>query len=169
IPDSERPFKIPGGYGFLLVLCILPMFIAFASYFINGTDFFIGGMMGIISGPIMYIIWRKMYGGLSKKDPIAFPKNEKTGLAVGDMKRIAATFIGLGCIGVLGSVWLPWYEGDWGPEYYAEEYGSGLFASFDGMINAIFIATIISFIVGVICAIVAVKVEPKKDQKKQIK
>lgn len=164
IPDSERPFKIPGGYGFLLVICIVPMFIAFASYFINGTDFFIGGMMGIISGPVMYIIWRKMYGGLSKKDPISFPNNEKTGLAMGDMKRIAVTFIGLGFIGILGSVWLPWYEGDWGPEYYAEEYGGGLFGNFDGMINAIFIATIVSFVIGIICAFIAAKVEPKKEK-----
>lgn len=162
IPAEERPFTIPGGYGILVIICVMPMFIAFASYFINGTDYFIGGMLGIISGPILYIIWRKMYGGLSKKDPVAFPKNEKTGLAVGDMKRIAATFIGLGFIGVLGRVWLPWYEGDWGPEYYAEEYGSGLFGNFDGMMTAILVATIISFIVGIICAIVAVKVEPKK-------
>ncbi len=162
IPDSERPFKIPGGYGFLVFICSLPIFIAFLSYFINGTDLFIGGMIGIISGPIMYVIWKKMYGGLAKKDALAFPKNEKTGLAVGDMNKIAATFIGLGGIGVLGRFFLPWYESEWGPEYYLEEYGSGLFSSFDGMINAIQMATVASFIVGIICAIIAMKVEPKK-------
>ncbi len=162
IPDNERPFKIPGGYGFLVVLCVVPISIAFISYFINGTDFFIGGMIGIISGPIMYVIWKKMYGGLAKKDPISYPINKKTGLAIGDMKKIAATFIGLGAIGILGRIFLPWYEGDWGVEYYLEEYGSGLFSNFDGMINAIQIATVISFIIGIVCAIVAVKVEPKK-------
>ena len=162
IPDSERPFKIPGGYGFLVLLCVVPSMIAFISYFINGTDFFIGGMLGIISGPVMYIIWKKMYGGLAKKDPVRFPVNPKTGLAIGDMKKMAATFLGLGAIGFLGYVWLPWYEGDWGPEYYMEEYGSGLFSNFEGMISAILYAAIFSVAVGLICAVVAAKVEPKK-------
>jgi amino acid transporter len=162
IPDSERPFKIPGGYGFLVLLCVVPSMIAFISYFINGTDFFIGGMLGIISGPVMYIIWKKMYGGLAKKDPVRYPVNPKTGLAVGDMKKMAATFLGLGGIGFLGYVWLPWYEGDWGPEYYLEEYGSGLFSNFEGMITGILYAAIFSVVIGLICAIVAAKVEPKK-------
>jgi len=162
IPDSERPFKIPGGYGFLLVICIVPTIIAFISYFINGTDFFIGGMLGIISGPVMYIIWKKMYGGLAKKDAKAFPVNPKTGLALGDMKRMAYTFLGLGGIGFLGLAWLPWYEGDWGPEYYLEEYGTGLFSNFEGMLTAIQYAAIGCILVGIFCAIAAVKVEPKK-------
>lgn len=165
IPDSERPFKIPGGYGFLVVLCVVPMIIAFASFFINGTDFFIGGMLGIVSGPILYVIWRKMYGGLSKKDAIAFPKNEKTGLAVGDMRRIATTFIGMAALGILGLSFLPWYEGDGGVAYYLEEYGTGLFSDFYGMLNAIKIAVIAFLIIGFICAVVAYKVEPKKVKK----
>lgn len=162
IPDSQRPFKIPGGYSFLLILCIVPCTIAFASYFINGTDFFIGGMLGIISGPVAYVIWKRRYGGLAKKDAAAFPINVKTGLAIGDMKKMAATFLGLGGIGLLGMVWLPWYEGDWGPEYYLEEYGSGLFSSFDGMIMAIQYAAIICLAIGLVCAGIAAKVEPKK-------
>jgi len=162
IPDSQRPFKIPGGYGFLLVLCIVPMFIAFISYFINGTDFFIGGMIGIMSGPVMYVIWKKKYGGLAKKDPVAFPINKKTGMALGDMKKMAQTFLGLGVIGFLGAVWLPWYEGDWGPEYYLEEYGGGLFGNFEGMITGIQIAAVICVLIGLACAVAAAKLEPKK-------
>jgi hypothetical protein len=161
IPDSERPFKIPGGYAFLVLICVVPMIIAFISYFINGTDFFIGGMIGIISGPVMYFIWKKMYGGLAKKDAVSFPLNTKTGLAIGDMKRMAVTFFGIGGIGFLGLAWLPWYEGDWGPEYYLEEYGTGLFSSFEGMLTAIQYASVICIIVGIISAIIAMKVEPK--------
>ncbi|WP_027399705.1 APC family permease [Anaerovorax odorimutans] len=162
IPDSERPFKIPGGYGFLVVICVLPMIVAFISFFINGTDYFIGGMIGIVSGPILYIIWRKMYGGLSKKDPIAFPKNEKTGLALGDLKRMAYTFLGIGVIGILGRLFLPWYEADWGAEYYLEEYETGLLSNWSGMIHTILIAAIIFLIIGVIISVIATKVEPKK-------
>jgi len=167
IPEEEIKFKIPGGYGFLVVLCIVPILVAFCAYFINGTDFFIGGMLGIISGPVLYIIWKRMYGGLAKKDPVKHPINPKTGLAVGDMKRMAWTFIGLAAIGGLALAWLPWFEGDWGPDYYLETYETGFFSSFDGMINAIKIATIAALVISIICAIVAAKVEPKKELPKK--
>ncbi len=164
IPDEERKFKIPGGYGFLTVICIVPCIIAFCSFFINGTEFFMGGMFGIITGPILYIIWKKMYGGLAKKDPVKYPVNPKTGLAIGDTKRISSIFFGLAAVGGLALLWLPWFEGDWGPEYYLEEYETGLFSSFEGMLNVIQIAAIVFLIVGVVSAIVAVKVEPKKNE-----
>lgn len=163
IPKEDYKFKIPGGFGFLCVLCIVPIIIAFCSYFINGTDFFIGGMLGIVSGPILYIIWKKMYGGLAKKDPVKYPINPKTGLAIGDLKRISYIFLGLAVMGGLALAWLPWFEGDWGPDYYLEKYGSGFFGSFEGMLSTIKIAVIIFIAVGIISAIVASKVEPKKD------
>jgi len=168
IPDSERKFKIPGGYGFLVLICIIPCFVAFCSFFINGTEYFIGGMVGIVTGPILYVIWKRMYGGLAKKDPERFPVNPKTGLAVGDMKRIASIFIGLAVVGGLAMLWLPWFEGDWGPEYYAETYSEGfsavLFGDFYAMLNAIQTAAIVFLIVGVVCALIAAKVEPKKQK-----
>ena len=164
IPEEERKFKIPGGYGFLTVLCIVPCIIAFCSFFINGTEFFIGGMFGIITGPVLYIIWKKMYGGLAKKDPVKYAVNPKTGLAVGDMKRIASIFFGLAVVGGLALLWLPWFEGEWGPEYYLETYETGLFSNFDGMIHTIQTASVIFVIIGVVCAIIAAKVEPKKNE-----
>lgn len=162
IPEEELKFKIPGGYVFLCILCIVPILIAFFAFFINGTDYFIGGMCGIVSGPILYIIWRKMYGGLTKKDAVKYPSNPKTGLAIGDMFRMAWIFIGLAAMGGLSLAWLPWFEGDWGPEYYLETYESGFFSSFDGMIAAIQIASVVALVIGIICAIVATKIEPKK-------
>lgn len=165
IPSEQYKFKIPGGYGFLTILCIVPCVVAFCSFFINGTDYFIGGMLGIVSGPILYIVWKKMYGGLAKKDPLKYPVNPKTGLAIGDTKRIASIFLGLAAIGGLALAWLPWFEGEWGPDYYLEEYGSGFFSSFEGMLNAIQIAAIIFVAVGIVCALIAVKVEPKKKEK----
>ncbi|MEG0156138.1 MAG: APC family permease, partial [Anaerovoracaceae bacterium] len=80
IPREEYQFRIPGGMPLLYLICIVPICVALFSFFVNGSDYFVGGMIGIISGPILYIIWRKMYGGLSKKDPVAFPANPKTGL-----------------------------------------------------------------------------------------
>lgn len=164
IPKEELIFKIPGGYGFLVVICVVPMIIAFAAFFLNGTDYFIGGMVGIVSGPVLYIIWRRMYGGLTKKDPVKYPSNPKTGLAVGDTKRMSIMFGILTVMGFIGCFFLPWFEGEWGDEYYLEQYG---FEGFLGtMLLWIRIATIVAGIITVVLAIVASKIEPKTDIQK---
>lgn len=159
IPASERPFTIPGGYGFLVILCVIPCLVAFTAFFINGTDYFIGGMIGILSGPVLYVIWRKRYGGLSRKDPGSYPVNTKTGLAKGDVKRISWTLLGLAVMGVLGLLFLPWYEGDWGNEYYLEYYGYEGFL--DTMLLWIRNATIVCAVIGVLTALYARRVEAK--------
>ncbi|MDD4366190.1 MAG: APC family permease [Eubacteriales bacterium] len=164
IPREQMPFRIPGGYGFLLLICIMPCIIAFIAFFINGTDYFIGGMLGIVSGPVLYYIWKRMYGGLAKKDPVKYPINPKTKLAVGDLKRMAFNFIILAGFGALGVPWLGWFEGGWGPDYYIETYGSGFFADFDGMVNVIKIAAIVFAIVAVILFLLAMALEPKKQK-----
>ena len=141
----------------------MPCIIAFVAFFINGTDYFIGGMLGIISGPILYYIWKRMYGGLAKVDPVKYPLNPKTKLAVGDMKRIAFTFGLLSVMGFIGYPWLIWFESDWGPDYYAEaNEGVGFLANFDMMLNIILYGAIVLAVVAVICGIIAAKVEPKK-------
>ena len=106
IPREEYKFKIPGGYPFLVVLCVIPIIIGVLSFFINGTDYFIGGLIGILTGPIMYVIWKLMYGGLAKKDPVRHPLNPRTRLAVGDLKRMAGVFFGFAVVGFLAVPWL---------------------------------------------------------------
>jgi len=166
-------FKIPGGYGFLVLICIMPIVVAFVSFFVNGTDYFIGGMLGIYSGPIMYFIWKHMYGGLAKKDPEKYPLNKKTGLGIGDTFRMAKMFVLLGVIGAIGRIFLPWFEGDFADEYYGvEAYVSDsgnpwpFLGSFDSMINAITITTIVTFCIAIIMFIWGKAVEPKKNAKK---
>lgn len=160
IPEEEFRFKIPGGYAFLLILCTIPMLIAFVAFFINGTDYFIGGMVGIISGPVLYFIWRKRYGGLTKKNEKAFPSNPKTGLAVGDLRRLAVMFLILAGMGLIGSLFLPWFEGGWGNDYYLEVYGIEGFL--DTMLGWIHWATGIAFGLSAIFALLARKLEPKR-------
>jgi amino acid transporter len=160
IPDSERPFKIPGGDVFMYILCTIPIIIAFVAFFINGTDYFIGGMLGIISGPVLYVIWKRMYGGLAKNDPIKYPINPKTRLAVGDMGRMSFVFIGIGIMGLLGSVFLPWYEGAWGNDYYLETYG--IENMLDQMVMWIKYVGFGSIALGVLLGFNAARVEPKK-------
>ena len=160
IPREQLKFKIPGGYGLLCFICVVPMTIAFIAFFINGTDYFVGGMVGIVSGPVLYYIWRRMYGGLTKKDPVKYPGNPKTGLAVGDTKRMSVMFGILTVMGVIGSIFLPWFEGEWGDEWYLEVYG------FDGFLGTMLlwirIATGAAAVLTVVLAVVASKVEPKK-------
>lgn len=164
--EYEGKFKIPGGFGFLCLICIVPIFVAFASFLLNGTDYFIGGMIGIISGPILYFIWRKMYGGLTRKDPQLYPGNPRTGLGIGDTFRMSLMFLILGLIGTAGRIFLPWYEVDWpAVEYYQEEYASIPFLSnWDAMLNAILIATIICYCISAVMFFWGKAVEPKKQK-----
>ena len=159
IPREEYKFRIPGGMGLLRIICIVPICVAVLSFLINGSDYFIGGMIGIISGPIIYFIWRRYYGGLTKKDPVAFPANKKTGLAVGDTKRIAILFALLAAIGVVGCFFLPWYEADWA---YPDDYDMQLFASQGALWMGIRIMTILCAGFAVIFGFVGRAIEPKK-------
>ena len=169
IPAEEYVFKIPGGYGLLCVICIVPICVALLAYFINGSDYYLGGMVGILSGPVLYFIWRRKYGGLTKKDPVRFPKNEKTGLAVGDTKRMAFLFLLMTIMNVIALFFEPWYEG-WGTD---DAWESGDY--FDGLLENVDVSTIVGsiqtglYILTALCAILMIvfffvyrKVEPKK-------
>jgi hypothetical protein len=106
-------------------MCVLPVSIAFVALFINGTDYFVGGMLALMSGPVAYFIFRRKYGGLTKIDPVRHPVNPKTGLANGDTTRLAWMFGGLTAIGIIAIFFLPWYDE---PQSYTDDYGiEGLF------------------------------------------
>jgi len=164
IPKEEYKFRIPGGMGLLRVICIVPICIAVISFLINGSDYFLGGMIGIISGPVLYFFWRRFYGGLSKKDPVEFPVNKKTGLAMGDTKRIAILFALLAVIGVAGCFFLPWYEADWA---YPDDYDMTLFASQGALWSAIHVMTILCACLAVVFAFVSRAIEPLKSEMKK--
>lgn len=166
IPAEEYKFRIPGGYKALVVICMMPIMVAVIAYFINGTENFIGGAIGIVSGPIMYVIWKVKYGGLAKKDSAKYPINEKTKLAIGDTKRLSFMFLILSIMCAVAVPWLRWFEGDWAEEYYLEEYGSGFFSNFEGMLSAIWITAIVFAVITIILYIISRKVEPKKIESK---
>jgi hypothetical protein len=78
-----------------------------------------------MSGPVAYFIFRRKYGGLTKIDPVRHPVNAKTGLAIGDTKRLAWMFGILTAIGIIALFFLPWYDD---PQSYTDDYGiEGLF------------------------------------------
>ena len=169
IPDEEYKFKIPGGYGLLCVICIVPICVGLLAYLINGSDYYTAGMIGILSGPVLYFIWRKKYGGLTKKDPVNFPSNPKTGLAVGDTKRMCLLFTLMTVLNVVAIFFMPWYE-KWGTEesWGAADYFDGALenANGDAIISVIqtglYAVTAVCAVLMIVFFFVYRKVEPKK-------
>lgn len=166
IPKEEYPFRIPMEGIALKVLCIVPICIAVFSIVINGSDYYVAGMIGLLTGPLLYILWRHRYGGLTKKDPVLYPQNPKTGLAVGDTKRMTLLFGLMSIMNVVAIFFLPWYEG-WGTEaaWESGDYFDGMFeampvSSIVGTIRIIlYCITALTIILTIICAALAKKVE----------
>jgi amino acid transporter len=127
-PDLERPFKVPLGTAGFIAMCVPPIAIAVLALFISGTDYFVGGMLALLTGPVAYFIFKRKYGGLAKSDPRRHPVNPSTLLAIGDTRRMAWMFGLLTVAGVIAMYFLPWYED---PTAYAEDYGvDGIFDIF---------------------------------------
>ena len=153
----HRPFRIPlGNVGFLL-MCIPPVAIAILALFINGTDYFVGGMLALMSGPLAYVVFKRRYGGLTLNDAEKHPSNPETGLAVGDLKRIASFFAGAALVGFIGIFFLPWYDD---PSSYDETYG--IVGLFDTLMTCIRWVTLGSGVLAVGLGIAARRIEPKR-------
>ncbi|MEG1497246.1 MAG: APC family permease [Clostridiales bacterium] len=65
-PNLERPFKIPGGLGFLIFITIAPILLCFITFFTNGASYLFIGCLGLLSGPVSYFIFKKLYGGINR-------------------------------------------------------------------------------------------------------
>lgn len=166
-PDMERPFKIPGGDTFVKILITPGLIIALAALFLNGADYYLGGMIALISSPIMYIIWKRMYGGLYANDPEKYPINPRTKLAVGDLHRIPIVFGIVAVIGLIGSLWwFDWYEVGW-ESYYEDAYAGLKFMGTDGasikewINNTMLGVSILYVIIAIVSKIAANKIDKK--------
>jgi hypothetical protein len=160
-PDMPRPFRIRvGTLGFIMI--VSPgIIIAVISLFLNGTDYFLGGMFGLISSPVMYYIFKLKYGGLTVNDAEQHPVNPKTKMAYGDLYRMASIFGLFALLGFVGGyVFFPWYEGAWGAEYYAETYGHE--NAFALILNGIKLTSYVFAGVALILTMLARKFEPIK-------
>ncbi|MCI9597088.1 MAG: APC family permease [Firmicutes bacterium] len=125
LPIEERKTKglyvMPGGKAGLVFYAGFPIVIAIVAMFVNGTDYLCMGLIAISTGPIAYIIFKRLYGGMAKNDPVKYPLNKKTKLAFGDVIRLGVYVIIAGIFAFLGQFWLRWYEidyGEWEPEDY---------------------------------------------------
>lgn len=112
---------MPGGDIGLIFFAGCPIIISVIALLVNGTDYFFMGLLGTGTGPIVYLIFKRVYGGMYKTDPINHPLNSKTKLAFGDSIRVGVYMTIAGVFAFLGQFWLKWYEidyGEWEPADY---------------------------------------------------
>ena len=62
-PNAPRPFRVPLPTWALGVWVAFPIAIAIIALFVNGTDWMIGGLAGVLTGPIAYLIFKSVYKG----------------------------------------------------------------------------------------------------------
>lgn len=158
VENRGGAFVIPGGKLGLYFCCGIVIAISVLALMINGTDYFVLGLLGISSGPLAYIIFKWMYGGLKHQ----YPFNEKTKLAYGDVLRTSFYCILTGVVGLVGRVFLAWFEGEWGEEYYLEVNESGFLSNFEGMLHALFIGSIVFLVIGLILLAVGLKTDKQE-------
>jgi prepilin signal peptidase PulO-like enzyme (type II secretory pathway) len=155
---------MPGGKVGLYFFTLLPLVISVIVYYLNGTDYFLIGLVGASTGPVFYLICKWIYGGMTKNNPKRYPLNPRTKLAAGDTFRVGAYSLFTGLMGVTGSFFLSWYEGDWGEGYYAEEAESAFFTDFWWMIDMIRYVGIALLAVAAVMFLLGRSVEGRKSR-----
>lgn len=157
-PVEDRDcWYIKGSKIKVYIYALLPVVIAIIAMLVNGTEYFLLGFVAIVSALVFYIIFKPIYGGLHKMDQDRFPINPKTKLAKGDLLRIGIFLLIFGAYAFLGSLFLAWYEGAWGAEYYLDLYGSGIMSDFWLMIKIAKTGGIIAFVLGIIIVFIGKK------------
>lgn len=160
-PVEERNcWYIKGSKAKVYLMAVLLMVIAVIGLLVNGTEYFLLGFVSIGSAVVAYIIFKWIYGGLAKIDAEKYPLNPKTRLAKGDIQRIGAFILAFGLYALVGSFFLAWYEGSWGPEYYLDMYGSGLQSNFWLMIDVARIGGIAGTVIGALMLFIGKKKDP---------
>ena len=153
IPAEEFKFKAPGGRGGHNLMCGLVLFFCLATVLINGSDYFLGGILIMLLIPIFYVIGKLSFKGLSKMDPERYPIDNRTGLGYGDLKKMGGMYVGLGLLSSLGRFFLEWYEtsGEWA---FPDDYEMVFSGSFGGVMTLISVVGGVSVALGCVLFIV---------------
>lgn len=166
IPVEERKarglYVMRGGKAGLVFYAGAPIVIAIIALLVNGTDYLCMGLIAISTGPIAYIIFKRLYGGMAKNDPERYPVNKKTKLAMGDTIRIGVYLIIAGAFAFLGQFWLHWYEITWG-EWEPSDYD--MFSnSIPQVLEALKWGGLIVIVIGIVLALAGRKLERKENR-----
>jgi amino acid transporter len=66
-PDTPRSFRVPLPTPLLIVWVAIPIAIAIIALFVNGTDYLIGGLIAVLTGPVAYLIFKNVYKGTTDR------------------------------------------------------------------------------------------------------
>jgi len=66
-PDTPRPFRVPLPTWALSIWVAIPIAIAVFALFVNGSDYLVGGLIGVLSGPIAYLVFKYFYHGTTDR------------------------------------------------------------------------------------------------------
>ena len=119
-PDLERPYRIPFGTKGMIIMTVAPAIICVTAFFTNGLNYLIGGSLGLLTGPVFYVIFKKKYGGLD---------NTKK-LSAGQKKGVAALSAAILACLVAGSVLL-FLQSISSRDSFDEAFNSSLSANYD--------------------------------------
>ncbi|MDR1028126.1 MAG: hypothetical protein LBL63_01760, partial [Clostridiales Family XIII bacterium] len=163
-PIEERRkrnlYVMPGGNIGIYFFAGIVLVIAIISFMINGTDYFLIGIIACSTGPLFYVILKWVYGGV--KDDARYPLNPRTKLARGDLWNLTVYSLFAGVFSVVGSFFLSWYEGGWGEEYYANEAESPFFTDFAWMIDLLRYIGVGLIVFGVVMFLLGRKYERRE-------
>jgi len=62
-PNAVRPFRVPLPTWALTIWVAIPIAIAVFALFTNGDQYLVGGLIGVLSGPIAYLVFKSVYHG----------------------------------------------------------------------------------------------------------
>ena len=66
-PDTPRPFRVPLPTWALTIWVAIPIAIAVFALFTNGSDYLVSGLIGVLSGPIAYLVFKYLYHGTTDR------------------------------------------------------------------------------------------------------
>lgn len=153
-------YHVKGGNAVVVYVVICPIVVGILGIFVNGLEYFLIGFISIASGLVAYVAFKLIYGGMAKSDPLRYPLNEKTRLAKGDISRAGVFLLVFGAYLFFGSLFITWYEGDWGEAYYLDMYGTGLMSDFWLMINISKFGGMILAAAGAVLLATGIKKDP---------
>jgi APA family basic amino acid/polyamine antiporter len=65
-PGLPRPFRIPFGTGGIILYCVPVVLICLYAIISSGLSAIIGAVIFGVAGPLTYLLFKKMYGGIEK-------------------------------------------------------------------------------------------------------
>lgn len=160
---------MPGGTAGLVVLSTCVFVICMFAIYVNGTDYFITGFLVLLLGLVGYVVCKWVYKGRVLDDPEAYPLNPKTKLGLGDLIDIGVYIFLSGAMALGGAIFLYFYERSYGEEYYLEEYGTGFFSDFYGMIQTCFWLGVILLVIGAVVWFIGKRTEGAQVKELQVR